>query len=36
MDYGICANPSSPLDGSITFEHGGCEKHSEIENAEKD
>lgn len=28
MDYGICANPASPLDGSITFEHGGCEEHS--------
>ena len=28
MDYGICANSASPLDGSITFEHGGCEEHT--------
>lgn len=27
-DYGICANPASPLDGSITFEHGGCYAHT--------
>ena len=30
LDYGICANPLSPLDGAITFEHGGCIAHSEI------
>lgn len=30
MDYGICVNPASRLDGSITFEHGGCPQHSEI------
>lgn len=29
LDYGICANPVSPLDGQITFEHGGCAEHSE-------
>ena len=28
-DFGICANPDGPLDGSITFEHGGCRAHSE-------
>ena len=30
MDYGICANPASPLDGAITFEHGGCPQHSSL------
>ena len=30
MDFGICGNPKSPLDGAITFEHGGCGQHSEI------
>lgn len=30
LDYGICANPDSPLDGNITFEHGGCRAHSEV------
>lgn len=29
LDFGICANEKSPLDGSITFEHGGCARHSE-------
>lgn len=28
-DFGICANPRSPLDGAVTFEHGGCAEHSE-------
>lgn len=28
-DFGICANPASPLDGSITFEHGGCAEHAD-------
>lgn len=27
-DFGICVNPASPLDGSITFEHGGCTAHA--------
>lgn len=30
-DYGICWNEKSPLDGMITFEHGGCEFHSSLE-----
>jgi hypothetical protein len=30
MDYGICANSVSPLDGCITFEHGGCPAHSSL------
>lgn len=29
-DFGICANPASPLDGMISFEHGGCASHSEM------
>lgn len=31
MDYGICANRDSEQDGSITFEHGGCSEHSELD-----
>lgn len=27
-DYGICFNEKSPLDGMVTFEHGGCLEHS--------
>ena len=27
-DYGGCSNPESPHDGSIRFEHDGCEFHS--------
>jgi hypothetical protein len=30
-DYGICCNDASPNDGHITFEHGGCIKHSDLE-----
>ena len=29
-DYGICCNEESPNDGRITFEHGGCIKHSDF------
>lgn len=29
-DYGLCFNPMSPLDGHITFEHGGCLYHSNL------
>ena len=27
-DYGLCWNEKSPLDGCVTFEHGGCGEHS--------
>ncbi len=27
-DFGICWNQDSPLDGCISFEHGGCPQHS--------
>mgnify|MGYP001595365105 CR=1 FL=1 len=27
LDYGLCANPDSPQDGRVVFEHGGCPKH---------
>lgn len=27
-DYGFCCNLSSPNEGRITFEHGGCIAHS--------
>jgi len=30
-DYGICCNETSPNDGRITFEHGGCIAHSDYE-----
>ena len=30
-DFGICWNEASPLDGCISFEHGGCSAHSERE-----
>ncbi len=30
-DYGICWCKESLLDGCITFEHGGCTKHSNYE-----
>ncbi len=29
-DFGICMNPESPLDGTVTFEHGGCEEQSQL------
>ncbi|KKM64605.1 hypothetical protein LCGC14_1499800 [marine sediment metagenome] len=28
LDYGVCCQESSPNDGRITFEHGGCHQHS--------
>lgn len=24
MDWGVCSNPLSPLDGRVTYEHDGC------------
>jgi hypothetical protein len=30
-DYGACANPASPFEASVRFEHDGCE---EFESAE--
>jgi hypothetical protein len=27
-DWGLCCNPESPMDGHVTFEHGGCDQHS--------
>jgi hypothetical protein len=27
-DFGLCCNPESPMDGHVTFEHGGCDQHS--------
>ena len=32
-DYGLCFNPMSPLDGHVTFEHGGCLHHSYLEKS---
>lgn len=32
LDFGICANPASVLDGAVTFEHGGCDRHSSTED----
>jgi len=29
-DYGMCCNEESLNDGRLTFEHGGCIKHSSI------
>ena len=31
-DFGLCANPASWFDGRVTFEHGGCLKHSKVED----
>lgn len=28
-DYGGCANPESPFDKRVMFEHDGCEQHRE-------
>lgn len=28
-DFGICWNEKSPLDGQLSWEHAGCEYHSE-------
>ncbi len=33
-DYGACCNESSPNDGCVVFEHGGCIKHSDLVKAE--
>lgn len=30
-DYGICCNTQSVNDGRVTFEHGGCDKPSMLE-----
>jgi len=32
LDYGVCCNEVSPNDGHITFEHGGCIKHSDFDS----
>ncbi len=29
-DFGLCGNPASSMDGHVTFEHGGCENHSNL------
>jgi hypothetical protein len=29
-DYGACSNPLSPCDGTVRFEHDGCEHFSEV------
>ena len=31
-DYGLCCNAESWFDGRVTFEHGGCASHSNIED----
>jgi len=28
-DYGGCSNPVSPFDGTVRFEHDGCEHYDE-------
>jgi len=30
-DWGICCNESSPNDGRVVFEHGGCINHSDLD-----
>lgn len=27
-DYGACTNPASPFDGTVRFEHDGCDHYS--------
>ena len=29
LDFGACTNPASPFDGTVRFEHDGCEFFSE-------
>ena len=31
-DFGLCCNPASSFDGQVTFEHGGCIHHSNIDD----
>lgn len=31
LDYGACANKKSPFDGTVRFEHDGCEFFEESE-----
>jgi len=31
-DYGACSNPASPFDGTVMFEHDGCDFFSEAED----
>lgn len=31
-DFGLCGNPLSWFDGRVTFEHGGCLRHSNLED----
>jgi hypothetical protein len=31
-DYGVCSNVASPLDGTVRFEHDGCDEYSENED----
>jgi hypothetical protein len=29
-DYGACANPVSPFDGTVRFEHDGCDAFEDL------
>ncbi len=29
-DYGVCSNPTSQFDGTLMFEHDGCEQFIEM------
>ena len=31
LDWGVCSNSISPLDGRVMFEHDGCEYFSSLE-----
>jgi Protein of unknown function (DUF3027) len=31
-DYGACSNAASPFDGTVRFEHDGCDEYSENED----
>jgi DUF3027 family protein len=33
-DYGACSNPDSPFDGTVRFEHDGCEAFTPVSDDE--
>jgi hypothetical protein len=36
FDLGVCANPSGPRVGLLTFEHQGCKEFEEVEASDRE
>lgn len=35
LDWGVCTNPVSAMDGRLLFEHQGCDKHKPDEDEDQ-